>query len=59
HGVKTSICGQAGSYPHVVEKLVEMGIDSVSANPDMVQKIREVVARAERKIILEKLRNLK
>lgn len=59
HGVKTSICGQAGSYPHVVEKLVEMGIDSVSANPDMVHKIREVVARAERRIILEKLRNLK
>ncbi|MCS7129882.1 MAG: pyruvate, water dikinase [Archaeoglobaceae archaeon] len=59
HGVKTSICGQAGSYPHVVEKLVEMGIDSVSANPDMVHKIREVVARAERRIILEKLRNLR
>ncbi|MDI9610060.1 MAG: pyruvate, water dikinase [Archaeoglobales archaeon] len=59
HGVKTSICGQAGSYPHVVEKLVELGIDSVSANPDMVQKIREVVARAEKRIILEKLRNLK
>ncbi len=58
HGVKTSICGQAGSYPHVVEKLVEMGIDSVSANPDAVQRIREVVARVERKIILEKLRKL-
>lgn len=58
HGVKTSICGQAGSYPAVVEKLVEMGIDSVSANPDIVQKIREVVARAERRIILEKLRKL-
>ncbi len=58
HGVKTSICGQAGSYPHVVEKLVEMGIDSVSANPDAVQRIREVVARVEKKIILEKLRKL-
>ncbi|MFN3383452.1 MAG: pyruvate, water dikinase [Archaeoglobaceae archaeon] len=59
HGVKTSICGQAGSYPEVVEKLVELGIDSVSANPDMVHKIREVVARVERRIILEKLRTLK
>lgn len=58
HGVKSSICGQAGSYPHVVEKLVEYGIDSVSANPDAVQRIREVVARVERKIILEKLRKL-
>ncbi len=58
HGVKTSICGQAGSYPHVVEKLVRMGIDSVSANPDAVQRIREVVARVEKKIILDKLRKL-
>jgi pyruvate,water dikinase len=58
HGVKTSICGQAGSYPHVVEKLVEFGIDSVSANPDAVQTIREVVARVERKLMLEKLRKL-
>jgi len=57
-GVKTSICGQAGSYPHVVEKLVGMGIDSVSANPDAVQRIREVVARVERKIMLDKLRGL-
>ncbi len=57
HGVKTSICGQAGSYPHVVEKLVRMGIDSVSANPDAVQRIREVVARVEKKILLEKLRD--
>ncbi len=56
HGIKTSICGQAGSYPHVVEKLVRMGIDSVSANPDAVQRIREVVARVERKIILDRLR---
>ena len=58
HGVKTSICGQAGSYPHVVEKLVRMGIDSVSANPDAVQRIREVVARVEKKIMLDKLREM-
>jgi len=56
HGVKISICGQAGSYPHVVEKLVKMGIDSVSANPDVIQRIREVIARVERKILLDKIR---
>ena len=58
NGVKTSICGQAGSYPHVVEKLVEIGIDSVSANPDAVQTIRETVARIEKKLMLDKLRKL-
>lgn len=58
HGVKTSICGQAGSYPHVVEKLVELGIDSVSANQDAVRAVRETIYRVEKKIMLEKLRNL-
>ncbi|WP_456420051.1 putative PEP-binding protein, partial [Methanocaldococcus infernus] len=56
NGVKTSICGQAGSRPHIVEKLIEWGIDSVSANIDAVDTIRRVVARTERKIILEHIR---
>ncbi len=56
HGVETSICGQAGSRPSMVRKLVRMGIDSVSANIDAVQKIREVVYREERKIMLEAAR---
>jgi len=58
YGVKTSICGQAGSNPKFVEKLIKLGIDSVSANPDAVQRIRETVARVEKKIILDKLRGL-
>ena len=57
-GVTTSICGQAGSYPHVVEKLVKLGIDSVSANPDAVQTVRETIARVEKKLILDRLRGL-
>ena len=57
YNVKTSICGQAGSYPKFVEKLVKLGIDSVSANPDAVGQIKETVAKVERKIILDKLRN--
>ncbi|MFQ6055784.1 MAG: phosphoenolpyruvate synthase, partial [Methanosarcinales archaeon] len=55
-GVKTSICGQAGSDPKMVEKLVEFGISSVSANIDAVQSIREVVARTEQKMILDSIR---
>jgi pyruvate,water dikinase len=58
NGVKTSICGQAGSYPHVVERLVELGIDSVSANQDAVKTVRETIYRIERKIMLDKLRKL-
>lgn len=52
-GVKTSICGQAGSYPAMVEKLVAMGIDSVSANVDAIQNIRAVAARVEKKLLVD------
>ncbi len=58
-GVDTSICGQAGSDPEVVKKLVEFGITSVSANPDAVLKVRETVARAEKRLLLDAARKRK
>ncbi len=54
-GVTTSICGQAASDPEMVKILVRYGIDSVSANIDAVEKIKEVVLIEEKKILLEKL----
>jgi pyruvate,water dikinase len=56
HNVKTSICGQAGSEPKMVEFLVKLGIDSISANVDAVQTVKEVVYRTERKLLLEAAR---
>jgi pyruvate,water dikinase len=56
HGVKTSICGQAGSNPEMAQKLVELGIDSISVNPDAVLKVKKAVARAEKKLLLEGVR---
>lgn len=55
-GIKCSICGQAGSVPHIVEKLVAFGISSVSSNADAVAEVRKTVARAEQKIILDAAR---
>ena len=55
-GVTCSICGQAGSVPHIVEKLVKFGITSVSSNADAIADVRKTVARAEQKIILEAAR---
>ncbi|MDI6654286.1 MAG: phosphoenolpyruvate synthase [Candidatus Hydrothermarchaeota archaeon] len=55
-GVESSICGQAGSDPEVVKKLVEYGITSVSANPDAVQTVRETVARTEKRLLLDMAR---
>jgi pyruvate,water dikinase len=57
-GVKTSICGQAGSIPKIVEKLVELGISSVSANTDAVAEVRRTVARGEQKLLLRAARKL-
>jgi pyruvate,water dikinase len=50
-GITASICGQAPSdYPEMTTKLVKWGITSVSINPDVIEKTREIVARAEGKI---------
>jgi len=57
-GVKTSICGQAGSMPDIVEQLVELGITSVSANTDAVATVREVVAKVEKKLVLKAARKM-
>jgi len=58
-GVISSICGQAGSKPHIVERLVELGISSVSANTDAVGDVRHAVAKSEQKLILDAARNQK
>ena len=43
-----SICGQAPSdYPELTQKLVAWGITSISVNPDVIDKTREIIARAE------------
>ena len=57
-GVTTSICGQAGSKPEIVEKLVEAGISSISANTDAVPTIRKLVAKVEKKIMLQAARKV-
>ncbi len=54
--VKTSICGQAGSRPEMAEFLVHQGVDSISSNVDVVDEIRRVVARVEKKLLLDRER---
>jgi len=55
-GVRTSICGQAGSNPEMVKQLVRIGIDSISANIDAVEKIRETVYLTEKDMLLEQIK---
>lgn len=50
HHITCSICGQAPSdYPDIIEKLVNLGITSVSVNPDAIDRAREVIFNIEKK----------
>ncbi|MBU5687872.1 MAG: phosphoenolpyruvate synthase [Candidatus Aenigmarchaeota archaeon] len=50
--VTCSICGQLPStHPEIVKQLVKWGVTSVSVNPDVVDKVRSVVAEAEKGLI--------
>jgi pyruvate,water dikinase len=48
HGRKVGLCGQAPSdYPEFARFLVEVGIDSISVNPDSFVAVKHQVAQAE------------
>ena len=46
-GVKTSICGQAGSKPEMVRFLLSQGIDCITVNADAARSVSELVASVE------------
>ncbi|WP_283403421.1 phosphoenolpyruvate synthase [Halorubrum sp. DM2] len=55
-GVDTSICGQAGSKPEMVNFLVEKGVSSISANIDAVRDVQHEVKRTEQRLLLDSVR---
>jgi pyruvate,water dikinase len=50
-GVKSSICGQAGSKKEMVKYLVEQGIDSISVNADAASEIANYVKEIEDSLV--------
>jgi pyruvate,water dikinase len=51
NGKHSGLCGQAPSdYPEMAEYLVEIGIDSMSLNPDTVLKTTQRVLMLETKL---------
>ncbi|WP_440010317.1 pyruvate, water dikinase [Halomicrococcus sp. SG-WS-1] len=56
HDIDTSICGQAGSKPEMVQFLVNEGVSSISANIDAVRDVQHEVKRVEQKLMLDSVR---
>ena len=56
HGVETSICGQAGSKPDMIEFLVKAGVSSISANIDAVRDVQQEIKRVEQRLLLDSVR---
>ena len=56
NGRHVGICGEApANYPAIAAFLAQLGIDSISVNPESVARTREVVLGAERTVTLRKI----
>ncbi len=60
HHLDCSICGQAPvEYPALIDKLVEWGITAISVEPGAVTRTYRAIARAEKRILLDSLKDNK
>lgn len=48
--ITSSICGQAASYPEILDIAIRSGVTSVSVSPDLVGPVRKLIAEKEEKI---------
>ncbi len=56
HRIKVSVCGEIGSDPASVEKLVELGVDSVTSDIDSLDNVKDAVSRVEKRLLLDRAR---
>lgn len=57
HNIDCCICGQAPvEHPDLIERLIQWGVGSISVEPDAVAQTYRAIARAERRLLLGKIR---
>lgn len=57
HNVKVSVFSDANLSPELIEKLIGLGIRSISVDKAFLEGMKTDIARTERKLLLEKLRS--
>jgi pyruvate, water dikinase len=58
HNLECYICGQAPvEHPDLIDKLIQWGIDGISVEPGAVAQTYKAIARAEKRMLLERVRN--
>ena len=58
HKIDCCICGQAPvEHPELIEQLIRWGVDTISVEPEAVNRTYKAIARAEKRILLEEVRN--
>ncbi len=57
-GIESCIAGYAASDPLIVKKVIQMGIPSISTNPDQLLKMRRYIKTVEKGIRLDAARSL-
>ena len=58
HNIECCICGQAPvEHPDLIEQLIRWGVDTISVEPEAVNRTYKAIARAEKRMLLEEVRN--
>ncbi|MEM7759163.1 MAG: putative PEP-binding protein [Cyanobacteria bacterium P01_A01_bin.40] len=58
HNIDCCICGQAPvEHPDLIDRLIQWGVGTISVEPEAVTQTYKAIARAERRLLLAKVRN--
>ncbi len=57
NNVETSAYGSIENNHPLIERLVGMGINSITSEPDYLDSLKDVISRSERKLLLDRVRD--